>query len=186
MINIDAHFDVRPLKNGKAHSGSPFRLMLENAKFLQLQGKFIEFSAKGCSTNTDHYNYLMERGAEVVWLERDIRRFEVSPEDTEVITQAGQYMKLILNDLAKKVDLIFFSFDVDTIDSQYCPGVSAPSVVGGLTEAEALELAFLAGQCKQVAMMDLSEYNPAVELLRTGRLLANIYYQFCKGVAERF
>jgi|JI10StandDraft_1071094.scaffolds.fasta_scaffold2170374_1 formiminoglutamase len=28
VINIDAHFDVRPLKEGKAHSGSPFRLML--------------------------------------------------------------------------------------------------------------------------------------------------------------
>jgi len=29
-INIDAHFDVRPLKQGKVHSGSPFRLLLED------------------------------------------------------------------------------------------------------------------------------------------------------------
>lgn len=29
VINIDAHLDVRPLKDGKAHSGSPFRQMLE-------------------------------------------------------------------------------------------------------------------------------------------------------------
>ena len=28
VINLDSHFDVRPLKEGKAHSGSPFRLML--------------------------------------------------------------------------------------------------------------------------------------------------------------
>jgi formiminoglutamase len=33
VINIDAHFDVRPLKEGKAHSGSPFRLMLEDSRF---------------------------------------------------------------------------------------------------------------------------------------------------------
>ncbi len=25
VINIDAHLDVRPLKSGQAHSGSPFR-----------------------------------------------------------------------------------------------------------------------------------------------------------------
>jgi formiminoglutamase len=30
VINIDSHFDVRPLKEGLAHSGSPFRQMLEN------------------------------------------------------------------------------------------------------------------------------------------------------------
>lgn len=30
VINLDQHFDVRPLKDGKAHSGSPFRQMLEN------------------------------------------------------------------------------------------------------------------------------------------------------------
>lgn len=32
VINIDAHLDVRPLKEGKVHSGSPFRLLLENSK----------------------------------------------------------------------------------------------------------------------------------------------------------
>jgi arginase family enzyme len=29
IINIDAHFDVRPLKEGKTHSGSPFRQIME-------------------------------------------------------------------------------------------------------------------------------------------------------------
>jgi formiminoglutamase len=33
VINLDSHFDVRPLKEGKAHSGSPFRLMLEDPRF---------------------------------------------------------------------------------------------------------------------------------------------------------
>lgn len=30
VINIDSHLDVRPLVNGKCHSGSPFRCMLED------------------------------------------------------------------------------------------------------------------------------------------------------------
>jgi len=28
VINLDSHFDVRPLKEGKVHSGSPFRQLL--------------------------------------------------------------------------------------------------------------------------------------------------------------
>ena len=34
VINIDAHLDVRPLKEGKqVHSGSPFRLLMEDQRF---------------------------------------------------------------------------------------------------------------------------------------------------------
>lgn len=32
VINIDAHFDVRPLKDGKLHSGAPFRKLLESVR----------------------------------------------------------------------------------------------------------------------------------------------------------
>lgn len=37
--------------------------------------------------------------------------------------------------MKQKVDHIFVSFDNDSINSKYMPGVSAPSVVGGLTSA---------------------------------------------------
>jgi len=33
--------------------------------------------------------------------------------------------------------------------------------------------------------MDLSEYNPEVELWRTGRLVTNMFYFFCLGFAKR-
>lgn len=41
VINIDSHFDVRPLEEGKAHSGSPFRLLLEDLSFSNSGSKFI-------------------------------------------------------------------------------------------------------------------------------------------------
>jgi arginase family enzyme len=37
--------------------------------------------------------------------------------------------------MATKVDHIFISFDTDSINSKYMPGVSAPSVIGGLTSS---------------------------------------------------
>lgn len=50
---------------------------------------------------------------------------------------------------------IFFSFDIDSINSAYCPGVSCPSVIGGLSEEEAYEISFLAGSNKNVYIMDV-------------------------------
>ena len=58
VVNIDAHFDVRPLKEGKAHSGSPFRLLLEDPRFLEKGGKFMEFACKGASCSIAHCDYL--------------------------------------------------------------------------------------------------------------------------------
>jgi formiminoglutamase len=36
-----------------------------------------------------------------------------------------------------------------------------------------------------VALFDLSEFNPDIEDYRTGRLVANMFYHFCAGVALR-
>jgi formiminoglutamase len=94
-------------------------------------------------------------------------------------------MEGILRSLEEEGDLVFFSFDIDSINSAYCPGVSAPSVVGGLTDEEALELCYLAGRYTCVRLMDCSEFNPAVEDQRTRRLLANMFFNFCRGIADR-
>ena len=54
-INIDAHFDVRPLKDGKKHSGSPFRSLLEDDLFVKNKSRLIEFANQGCQCSKDHY-----------------------------------------------------------------------------------------------------------------------------------
>lgn len=52
VINLDSHFDVRPLVEGKAHSGSPFRLMLEDPRFAD--SIFVEFGVKGSTCSNSH------------------------------------------------------------------------------------------------------------------------------------
>lgn len=54
---------------------------------------------------------------------------------SKYLSQAGQLFQKILNELVTKVDHIFISFDTDSINSKYMPGVSAPSVIGGLTSS---------------------------------------------------
>lgn len=100
------------------------------------------------------------------------------------MTQAGQVLQDILNDSAEN-ERIFISFDVDSINSAFCPGVSSPSVVGGLTAEEAIEIGFVSGSSNKVCLMDISEFAPTVEDYRTGKLLANIIYHFALGISRR-
>ena len=171
VINIDAHLDVRPLKDGQAHSGSPFRLLLEDPRFA---GKhFIEFAAQGSQVSREHSRYVREKGAHIIWYS------EVSRGDS-----AAQAFRNALGRLAWECDSLFVSFDLDSIRASEAPGVSCPGIMG-LRAKEAFEMAFTAGTHPKVDLFDLSEYNPLIEEERTGRLAVGIFYHFCMGVASR-
>lgn len=65
VVNIDAHLDVRPLKDGKTHSGSPFRQLLEEG----LRGDhFVEFAAQGNQCSAIHAQYVLDQGGKIMWL----------------------------------------------------------------------------------------------------------------------
>jgi arginase family enzyme len=149
------------------------------------QGSLIEFACQGSQCAAEHVRFVEENNGKIFWL-REIRRRRVVSRTgiREAVTQAGQCFQEILESFSES-DAIFVSFDADSISCAVCPGVSCPSVDGGLTAEEALEIAFLAGKEERVKAFDLSEYNPAVEDFRTGRLLSNVFYYFCLGVALR-
>ena len=190
VINIDAHLDVRPLKEGnKAHSGSPFRQLIEDRQFAanpcSLSSSFsqtsepwmcldrlIEFACQASQCSIVHVNYIRSKAplASIVWL-KDIRDDPV-----------GSFRSLLAR-AEKDEQEIFVSFDIDSIISSSCPGVSAPATVG-LTSEQACEICFTAGQCRQVKLMDLSEFNPIIEEYRTGKLVTLLFYNFLLGRAQ--
>ncbi|CAM4831505.1 unnamed protein product, partial [Rotaria magnacalcarata] len=174
VINIDAHLDVRPLKeNNKSHSGSPFRLLLEDQKFHQNpSNRFIEFASQGSQCSIEHVNYLRSKSplTQIFWYQ-SIRDNPLAP------------FRTILKLAEEQQSDIFVSFDIDSIISSSCPGVSAPATVG-LTAQQACDIAFYAGQSLQVKLMDLSEYNPLIEDYRTGKLVTLIFYHFVLGRAK--
>jgi formiminoglutamase len=106
VVNVDAHLDVRPLKNNKVHSGSPFRLMLEDQRFQQCHGKFIEFAAQGPQCSLQHVQYAKSKNVDILWFEEmndgsAYKRFEkVYP---------GSY------------EHAFLSFDLDAVVSRDAP-----------------------------------------------------------------
>ena len=70
-------------------------------------------------------------------MEKVIRRHKLD-ETSKWRTQAGQVFAEVMARMEKNCEVIFVSFDLDSISSKWMPGVSAPSVVGGLTSEEAL------------------------------------------------
>ncbi len=77
VINIDAHLDVRPLVDGRAHSGSPFRYpgaplyglnyrqMITSANY---SGVYVVFAAQGSQCSVDHSKFIADHGGRIVWL----------------------------------------------------------------------------------------------------------------------
>ena len=173
-------------ENNQVHSGSPFRLLCEDQRFKQnpssmfflilschrnkkcffLKDRFIEFACHRSQRSIEHVNYRRSTSplTNIFWYQ-SIRDDPVIP-----------FRSIIKSAEEQKSD-IFVSFDIDSIISASCPGVSAPATVG-LTTQQACDIAFTAGQSFCVKLMDLSEYNPLVEEYRTGKLVTLIFYHF--------
>ena len=184
VINIDAHLDVRPLRDGQVHSGSPFRLLLEDARFSN--GRLVEFAAQGSQCSQAHVDYLAAMGEErarIVWLTKDLR---AGSDPRHAVNVFSDILSFAASPLlhARPTAATFVSFDIDAISGSDCPGVSCPGTVG-LTAHEALKICELAGSNPSVQLMDLSEYNPHIEAYRTGRLVANMFYYFAMGFVRR-
>jgi hypothetical protein len=182
VINIDAHLDVRPLKHGEVHSGSPFRLLLEDPRFAEhlvpldspdqnsalKPHRFIEFAAQGSQCSQAHVDYLLEAGrgrSTVYWLSHLRCREYTSPLMKSRWPEPNLPIRQSIRDqFADILDFmsgrsLFVSFDLDAVAGDDAPGVSCPGTVG-LTSQEALWVCYAAGANPRVKLFDLSEFNP--------------------------
>eukprot|EP01135_Chromosphaera_perkinsii_P007857 Nk52_evm49s1020 gene=Nk52_evmTU49s1020 len=174
VINIDAHLDVRPLNDQKAHSGSPFRQMLEHEDYSTEKDNFVVFAAQGSQCSADHVNFMEGKKGRVVWLK------EVE-EQTRKLGSMATYFNSFLNSFGDDAQ-IFVSFDLDSVRGSEAPGVSCASSLG-LSAQDAIEIMLVSGKHPNVKLVDLSEFNPEIEDYRTGKLVANMFYYFCLGRA---
>ncbi len=164
IVNWDAHPDVRELRNGLGHSGSPFRQALCHPA--NLCRKYTVAGLLPQSVASAHVAFIQEGGNRVFW------RNELSGEKISAI-YAGETFHLAV------------SFDLDAVDGASAPGVSAPSV-DGLPAQLWLEVAYLGGLCPRATSFDLCELNPRFDVDdRTARLAALTVWQILRGIAAR-
>lgn len=164
ILNWDGHTDVRPLKDGRAHSGSPFHQALRH-----LSGTCERYTVAGLlpyQVASGHLDFIRANDGEFIWREQ--------------VTEA------VIHDLYSGLQRpAMVSFDLDAVDQVHAPGVSAPGV-GGLPVPLWLRAAYEAGRCPAVSSMDLVELNPRVDVDgRTARLGALTVWSFLKGLSER-
>jgi formiminoglutamase len=158
--NIDAHPDVRPLRDGLGHSGSPFRQALEHPSGL-CESYRVEGLQPSAATQA-HLSYLQARGARFGF------RHRFDPEALYDATCAT-----------------LATFCLDAVDQAFAPGVSAPST-DGLSTGEWLRAAYLAGASPRVSSADVVELNPAFDRDgQTARLAARTVWELLRGLAAR-
>ena len=147
IINFDAHFDLRPLIDGKGHSGSPF---------FQIANQF-----------SDSFNYLVlgiqkasnpktlfETASSLHCNFLEIEQFNIAHWDQ---------VKNSITDFIRSVDKVYVSIDLDGFSSAYAPGVSAPSPLGFTPEIVWKTLDVII-QSNKLLSVDIVELNPTFDL----------------------
>ena len=160
-LNWDAHADVRPLADGRGHSGSPFRQMLEHPS-----GLCTGYTVAGLHpwrVAAGHVAYVRRHG-EIVW----------GPGLTAAHAE---------HVVARLDGPTLASFDLDAVDA--APGVSAPGV-GGLPVSVWLRAAEACGRSAHVRSVDVVELNPLHDASgRTAVLAALTVWHVLRGLAMR-
>jgi formiminoglutamase len=163
IINWDAHADVRELKEGKAHSGSPFRQAIEDRS-----GRCRRYTVAGLEPHLlarAHLEFVQRHGA-AIW------RDELSPDTIQALYRSAGGPTLV-------------SFDLDAVTQAEAPGVSAPNAAG-LSRDLWLDAAYWAGRSAAVTSADVVELNPRVDPDgQTARVAALTIWRLLRGRADR-
>ena len=146
IINFDAHFDLRPLIDGKSHSGSPF-FQIAN-QFSNSFNYLVLGIQKASNPKT-----LFETASSLHCNFLEIEQFNIAHWDL---------VKNSITDFIGSVDKVYVSIDLDGFSSAYAPGVSAPSPLGFTPEIvwKALDIII---QSNKLLSLDIVELNPAYD-----------------------
>lgn len=165
IFNLDAHTDVRPPKNGKSHSGSPFRQALEHES--ETVETYLVAGLQPHSVARPHLQYIEEQGGD--WLFRD---------ETNITSISGFFHR-------HESERLMVTFDMDAVDQSQAPGVSAPCA-NGISADLWLTAAYLAGRNEEVTSFDFSECNPRFDRdNQTAKLAALTVWHFLLGLSQR-
>ena len=141
MINIDAHFDMRPHEE-QTSSGTMFRQILEE----DAHAGYLVLGIQRYGNTESLFNTADRLGCEYV-LEEDLS--EVNVED-------------VIADFAKQYDAIIVTLCMDVVDAAAAPGVSAPSVFGVAPKMVRRIIQAATGHPKALSF-DIAEVNPSLD-----------------------
>lgn len=170
LVNIDPHLDVREPIDGKPHSGSSFRHLLES-KVLKGEN-LVQFGCRENRNSIAHYQYCREKKVKLLPLEQ----LKSSSEPTSKI------FNKLLGNLGRKVDRIGVTLDIDSCSEVM--GSSAANTIG-FSIRELFECARLAGAHPKTHYFEIAEVSPPLDSSgKTSWVAAELLYGFLCGRSE--
>lgn len=162
IINLDAHFDIRPLKDDKySTSGTPFWQIHHDA---EKNNRSFDYACLGIQKRANT-NSLFERASQwgVRWLSAE-----------QIKETSWDSQRLFLDQFMHHHDSIYLSICLDAFAQSIAPGVSAPQAFG-LTLEQACPLLKYIGETGKVVAIDIAELSPALDREhQTARLAAGL------------
>ncbi|MFS0763627.1 formimidoylglutamase [Peribacillus phoenicis] len=144
IINIDAHFDMRPYEK-ESSSGTMFKQILDEDQScgylcvgIQKQGNTKALFETAERSNVD---YILEEDLSLNEMDETKRR---------------------INEFVNKNDYIMLTLCTDVIDSAYAPGVSAPSPFGLNPKLVRAIIRHIVSN-EKILSFDISEVNPSLD-----------------------
>jgi arginase len=169
VIWIDAHTDMNTddtTPSGNIH-GMPLAasMGLGNAELVNLYGFAPKLKPENCAIIAARSIDIEER--------KNIKKLNPSVYTMSDVDKLGihRIISRVLKQFKEKVDHIHVSFDVDSVDPNFAPGVGTP-VPGGLNYREAHSLMESIAECGCMSSLELAEVNPILDVHNSSAMFA--------------
>lgn len=170
ILQFDTHLDLRDTKSDGPTNGTPIRQLLdaevvkgEDVYNIGLHGFY---NAPSLIRTADHY------GVNRITL-KDFRR-----------RGAESVIANVMEELSKKVEIVYVTVDMDVLDIVYAPGVPA-STPGGMRTDELFDLLYEVGKYEIVKGMDFVCVDPHRDTRELQTVKAGVY-AFLTMMVSRF
>ncbi|WP_164112758.1 MULTISPECIES: formimidoylglutamase [Sphingobacterium] len=165
IINIDAHLDIRPLKDGVGNSGTGFYQIADD---LSREGKPLHYLALGIqdiSNTPSLLAYAKDKGTKIIKAE------DVHEGNMQEILKA-------VHDFAVQVDLVYLTIDLDAFAAPYAPGVSALAFNGLIPDVTFQQIFQAIISLPNLVSVDVAELNPVYDIdQRTTKLGSDLIFK---------
>lgn len=155
LVTLDAHLDMRDTSEGLSN-GNPVQALLDDG----LPGANIVQIGIAPFANARYMHEAADCAGNTIFTLADCAEHGV-----------GALMTRALSDLSSRCDRIYVDFDIDVIERCLSPGAPGGRP-GGLTPAEFFAAARLAGACPKVRAVDLTEFDPSLDVSDITALIA--------------
>lgn len=166
LITLDAHFDLRDTDCGLTN-GNPVRALIEDGL---PGGNIVQIGLAPFANTRRAFQFAASQGVTVRTI-ADVKACGI----LALVEEA-------LDELSARCATVYVDFDIDVIDRAQCPG--APGArPGGMTADDFFAAARAIGACPRVAAVDLTEFDPSLDVsditaLTAGRWFAEILAGF--------